>query len=88
MTILDSEHSFPTNAQPSILARLSRRIVILLNEHKSRYEARKSLANISEKDLRDVGLTRFDIESSSKLPLSQDAAEELRKIVNTRAGNW
>lgn len=88
MTIFDNNHSFPTNAQPSILTRLSARIVPLLGECKNRYKARKSLSNISEKDLRDIGLTRFDIESSSKLPLSRDAAAELNNIANTRAGNW
>ena len=82
MTIYDIAHSVAANAKPSILARLSGRVVPLLEEWRNRYEARKSLSNISEKDLRDIGLTRFDIESTSNQPLSRDAAEELKNIAD------
>ena len=88
MTIFEITHSIRSDSHQSRLSRLGQYIPIWLSELQNRRKIRSSIAKLSEKDLRDISLTRHDVQASCDLPLSRNAADELCKIAKTRAGNW
>lgn len=88
MTIFDIEQSFRSDRHHSRLSRLGQHILMRLAELQNRRKLCGSLARLSEKDLRDISLTRHDVQASCNLPLDRDAADELCKTAKTRAGNW
>jgi len=88
MTIFDAERATSTNALLFAMSRFGHGIAMRFRELKARHDTRKALGGVSEKHLRDIGLTRFDIRSNGELPLAKDAGEELGKIARARAGNW
>jgi uncharacterized protein YjiS (DUF1127 family) len=47
-----------------------------------------SLEKLSDKHLRDIGLTRNDVSSIARMPLPSNGALELSNICKSRAGNW
>jgi uncharacterized protein YjiS (DUF1127 family) len=53
-----------------------------------RLAARRCLAHLSDKGLRDVGLIRADIDQAKSLPLSADVATHLTIRANSRSSNW
>ena len=85
---------FEDNSSPLSIHRLSRHIQVgrhflkQLAEFHNRRKLRGSLSKLSDKDLRDICLTRQDIEASCNSPLTNDAADELRKTSKSRLGNW
>ncbi len=88
MIIFEFDHSIRSDRHQSRLSRLGQHIPIWLAELQNRRKLRSSLAKLSEKDLRDISLTRHDAQASCNFPLSHDAADELCNIATTRAGNW
>lgn len=88
MTIFDFQHSYPSDRHLSRLSRLGQSILMQLAEIQNRRKLRSGLAKLSEKDLRDISLTRHDVLTCCNMPKSRDAADELCKIAETRAGNW
>lgn len=53
-----------------------------------RQKMKVSLENLSDKYLRDIGLTRNDVSSIAHMPLSSSGALELSNIGKSRTGNW
>lgn len=47
-----------------------------------------SLGRLSDANLRDIGLTRNDVEAATHLGASRDASEILARKARLRAGNW
>lgn len=56
--------------------------------HFRRLAARRDLALVSDKGLRDIGLIRADIEQAMSLPLSADVTTHLTIRANSRLSNW
>ena len=88
MTIFGIENSHNFDHRNSRLSQLIQHIRLFWSEAKTRRALRSSLAKLSKKDLRDIGLTRNDVLASCKSPLKRNAARDLSEISNTRAKNW
>lgn len=52
-----------------------------------RRDAFKRLQLLDQRTLKDIGLTKGDIDWASKLPIEQNAALELQRVRNTRIAN-
>jgi len=70
------------------LRRLSAGCRAMFEEMRARNATRRTLGRISDRQLRDAGLIRNDIEAASHHPLSQPFGAELRAIARGRIGNW
>lgn len=88
MTIFNIEHSLPSDQSDSKLLQLGQNINLWWAEIQNRRKLRSSLTKLSEKDLRDICVTRNDVQASCNSSLSCDAAQELSKTAKARAGNW
>lgn len=53
-----------------------------------RHRARQSLGQLGEAHLKDVGLTRYDVEISLRAGSSQDFSDRLARKAGCRSGNW
>lgn len=54
----------------------------------ARLATRRALDGLSDHALRDIALTRGDIDDCTRGPISPDAATALRLRALRRAGNW
>ena len=88
MALFETDFSPHSNHRLSRLTQVGRHFLKQLAEFHNRRKLSASLSKLSDKDLRDICLTRQDVETSCNSPLSNDAAEELRKTAKSRAGNW
>ena len=59
-----------------------------LGEWGRRQKLRASCGPLSEALLRDIGLTREDVEAALGAPLDRDASGHLASKATARAGNW
>ena len=53
-----------------------------------RAQLKRSLGSLSEKHLRDVGLTRADVLSAVETPISMDALRQLAETRAAQSDNW
>jgi uncharacterized protein YjiS (DUF1127 family) len=60
----------------------------LIQEIADRQKLKTAMGNLSDKDLRDVGLTEDDLMTVRNLGLSTSALELLRDARKKRLGNW
>lgn len=70
-------------ARPSSLIGLRQRLAHYFRTRAQQRRDRAAFRNLLSKDdaiLRDIGVTRADVEHAAGLPLSQNAAQELRRI--------
>lgn len=81
-----------SRANPSLSGAFYRHIaarcLAVVKEVRTRSAIRRSLGNISDRQLRDAGLIRHDLEAACADGLSQAAASELEAAARRRAGNW
>jgi len=70
------------------LRSLSERCGAIFEEMRARNAIRQTLGIISDRQLRDAGLIRNDIDVASQCPLSQSSEVELRAAARGRTGNW
>lgn len=49
---------------------------------------RRSLGAISDRQMRDAGLIRYDVEAACSRELSHPAGSELKAAARRRIGNW
>lgn len=73
------------------LRRVPSALVEAWMQGKRRREDRDAFLNLLGKDdaiLRDIGVTRADVEYAARLPLHRSAAEELRLIARINSGNY
>jgi len=79
-------------AKPSFFtvhaSHLYTRLLAAFGEWRTRHAIRRTFAGASERELRDAGLIRSDVEAACGSPLSHSAASELRAAARGRAGNW
>ena len=59
-----------------------------INQIISRWEIHQQMGNLSERHLRDIGLTQNDLQSVSTTPLSVDASKELSVRALNQSRNW
>ena len=74
----------------SLLSRLGKLAVRVLSAPVRFYAARAQLnrlAQLSDHELRDIGLSRTDLEAASALPLDIEPTTELARLVNDRRLN-
>lgn len=71
-------------SKPAILAALARAIARSV----SVMHMRCSLGRLSDAHLRDIGLTRSDVEAAVRFKPSRDAADDLAARARRRRGNW
>lgn len=60
----------------------------LISQLASRWEVHQQMGKLSERHLRDIGLTPNDLQSISTMPLSVDAATELSVQARGQSRNW
>lgn len=72
-----SSHPVTASGGPGLL----RRIV-------DRLRALQEFRQLSDRHLRDIGLTRGDVEALHGLPLGRDVSTHLALRSGSRAGNW
>lgn len=80
-----------TTQKLRISRKLSRLVVKtgkLIQEIADRQKLKTAMGNLSDKDLRDVGLTEDDLMTVRNLGLSTSALELLRDARKKRLGNW
>lgn len=74
-------------ARPSPVTGWIHRLFAGLRKHALNRRDRQAFKNLLSKDdaiLRDIGVTRAEVEQAAALPLSQNAAQELRRIALSR----
>ena len=62
-----------------------RRIIFQLADRRAIYG---DLKKLSERKMKDIGLTQADVHSVSSTPLSVDAAKELSIRAKSQSNNW
>lgn len=83
-------HTAPLN-QPRItetLSGLMEAATAMGRKFIDRRTMKANLEKLSDKHLRDIGLTRNDIHSIAHTPLPSNGALALSEIRKSRAGNW
>jgi uncharacterized protein YjiS (DUF1127 family) len=60
----------------------------LVAELRRRWQLHLSMGRLSARHLRDIGLTRGDLDAARHGPLSQDAATRLHIAAHLQSGNW
>ena len=71
-------------AIPNLLTRAAHQVVEFIKRQRFLQDTGK----LSEHTLRDVGLTRDDIDMTQRMSLAADADKELQRISKSRARNW
>ena len=61
---------------------------VMVRKFIDRRAIKAGLVQLSEKHLRDIGLTQNDVSSIARTPLPSNGALELSSICKSRAGNW
>lgn len=85
MTLIDHRRRFVWGAG---LLGLGARCLAIAAEMHDRMIFWSSLGRLSSRQLRDTGLTHNDVTATCCGPISQQAATELRRLAEVRAGNW
>lgn len=67
---------------------IAARCLAVVEEVRARSAIRRSLGNISDRQLKDAGLIRHDLDAACAHRLSNAAASELKDAARRRAGNW
>jgi uncharacterized protein YjiS (DUF1127 family) len=72
----------------SFSVRFAAQCLAMVKEIRARRAMRQSLGNISDRQLRDAGLIRHDLEAACALILRHAAGSDLETARRRRAGNW
>ena len=68
--------------------RFAAQCLAMVKEIRARRAMRQSLGNISDRQLRDAGLIRHDLEAACALGLGHAAEPDLETARRRRAENW
>jgi uncharacterized protein YjiS (DUF1127 family) len=66
----------------------SARVLGLIQEWRIRIALRKALGGATDRQLRDAGLIRHDMEDACNLPISHSAASSVTGAAWSRGANW
>ena len=86
--------SFPTQTQTTSifasadLRNTAVRVLLVVHEWRARRALKQVLGDATDRQLRDAGLIRQDVEEACDLPLSLSANSAVRAAAKNRAGNW
>jgi uncharacterized protein YjiS (DUF1127 family) len=72
----------------AILGHFTARCIAVATEMRSRRSIMRSLGKLSDHELQDIGLIRYDLEAACSKALSQSAASELETAAGQRSGKW
>jgi len=64
------------------------RLLAIADEWLSRRDIERGLGRLSDFHLRDVGLTKADVEAARAQGFDQPASRGLKRTARNRAGNW
>ncbi|RAZ81996.1 hypothetical protein DPM33_35340 [Mesorhizobium hawassense] len=73
---------------PGTFFRPFERLLALVHERRTRREIERSLGRLSNFHLRDVGLTKFDVEAACADGFDRSASRALMSVAQKRLGNW
>ena len=88
MTYAAQTHPIPATRVTLLAYRLTGIVVAMAREALARQAMKASLGKLSEKHLRDIGLTRNDLSVTAHVNLPSSGALELVKAARSRSGNW
>jgi len=74
--------------RPSVLLRFWLAIRVFGDRFRTRYAMKRSLGRMTDRQLRDIGLTQGDIDAALNAPISTDAVDALAHRAQTQARNW
>lgn len=83
-TIDQTDHT----QRAGVVSRIVAYVVRLLVEAHDRRAMKSALGGLSDRHLRDIGLTENDVTSAVSSPLAEDAAAELELKARQRSANW
>lgn len=72
----------------TLLDRLVRRLLAAFHEWQARRSIEGSLGHLSHDYLRDIGLTKNDVELACTDRFGQSGSHALKSAVQNRMGNW
>ena len=72
----------------TFLGRPLERLLALVDEWQTRRNIERSLGDLSNFNLRDVGLTKFDVEAACADSFDRSASRVLMSAAQNRMGNW
>jgi uncharacterized protein YjiS (DUF1127 family) len=64
------------------------RLLALVHEWRTRRNLERSLGHLSNFYLRDVGLTKSDLETACSDSFDRSASRALKSVAQIRTGNW
>ena len=72
----------------TLLGRPLERLMALVYEWRTRRNIERSLGHLSNFHLRDVGLTKADVEAACADSFDRSASRALKSAAQNRTGNW
>ena len=88
MAFISSSTDHSQNTGTRLQVRLAARARQIVLEAIQRRRISTGIGHLSERHLRDIGLTRNDVSSIARLPLPFSAAHDFSETARSRAGNW
>ena len=78
----------PLHVLGTFLGRPLERLLALVHEWRTRRNIERGLVHLSNFHLRDVGLTKADIEAACADSFDRSASRALKSAAQNRTGNW
>jgi uncharacterized protein YjiS (DUF1127 family) len=72
----------------TFFGRLLERLLACVQEWRTRRNIERSLGHLSSFNLRDVGLTKADVEAACADSSDRSASRALKSAAQNRLGNW
>jgi uncharacterized protein YjiS (DUF1127 family) len=72
----------------TFLDRPLERLLALVHEWRTRRNIERGLGHLSNFNLRDVGLTKADVEAACTDSFDRSASRALKSAAQNRSGNW
>jgi uncharacterized protein YjiS (DUF1127 family) len=72
----------------TFLGRPLERLLVFVHEWRTRRNIERSLGHLSNFHLRDVGLTKADVEAACADGFDRSASRALKSAAQNRMGNW
>ena len=76
------------HAPGTLLDRPLKRVLAIAHEWRTRRNIKRELGHLSNFNLRDVGLTKADVEAACADSFDRSASRALKSAAQNRTGNW
>ena len=70
------------------IRRVVDKCLVMIDELRARNSIRRTLGSVSDRQLRDAGIIRNDIDAACHHSPAHSSASELRAAARGRTGNW